>query len=54
MEQFPDHRHLENLVMWTGQVLAPQSGVYTFYTVSCGYSRLQVNGQLLYDWTDNG
>ena len=50
---FPITDTSRNLVMWTGQVLAPQSGVYTFYTVSCGYSRLQVNGQLLYDWTDN-
>ena len=50
---FPITDTSSNLVMWTGQVLAPQSGVYTFYTVSCGYSRLQVNGQLLYDWTDN-
>ena len=34
-------------VIWTGQVLAPQSGLYTFYTYSYDGARLWVNGQQL-------
>jgi hypothetical protein len=37
---------------WTGQVEAPASGTFTFYTVSDDGVRLWVNGQLLVDnWT---
>ena len=42
-------------VRWTGQVLAPVSGNYTFSTLSDDGVRLWVNGQLLIDnWTDHG
>src|SRR5207248_1297283 len=39
---------------WTGQVLAVESGTYTFRTNSDDGVRLWVNGQLLIDhWTDH-
>jgi PA14 domain/Pectate lyase superfamily protein len=39
---------------WTGQVEAPASGTYTFYTASDDGIRLWVNGTLLIDnWTDH-
>jgi hypothetical protein len=41
-------------VRWTGQVLAPVSGNYTFSTVSDDGLRLWVNGQLVINnWTDH-
>jgi regulation of enolase protein 1 (concanavalin A-like superfamily) len=40
---------------WTGQVTAPSSGVYTFYTQSDDGVRLWLGGQLLIDnWTQHG
>ena len=50
---FPIADTSDNSEIWTGQVLAPQTGAYTFYALACGYSRLWVNGQLLYDWADS-
>ena len=42
-------------VRWSGQVLAPVTGTYTFTTTSDDGVRLYVNGQLLIDnWTDHG
>jgi hypothetical protein len=42
-------------VRWTGQVLAPVTGNYTFSTVSDDGVRLWVNGQLVINnWTDHG
>jgi hypothetical protein len=42
-------------VRWTGQVEAPFSQTYTFYTVSDDGVRLWVNGQPVIDnWTDHG
>ncbi len=42
-------------VRWSGQVLAPASGSYTFTTTSDDGVRLWVNGQLIIDnWTDHG
>jgi hypothetical protein len=42
-------------VRWTGQVLAPETGVYTFYTYSDDGFRLWVNDTLIDDfWTDHG
>jgi hypothetical protein len=39
---------------WTGQVLAVETGTYTFRTYSDDGVRLWVNGQLLIDhWTDH-
>ena len=35
--------------IWTGQVLAPQDGLYTFYTNTDDSAALWVNGQLLID-----
>lgn len=41
-------------VRWTGQVEAPVSGSYTFYTTSDDGVRLWVNGQqLINNWTDH-
>jgi hypothetical protein len=41
-------------VRWTGQVLAPVTGTFTFSTVSNDGVRLWVNGQLIIDnWTDH-
>lgn len=41
-------------VRWTGEVVAPTSGSYTFYTTSDDGVRLWVNGQLVIDnWTDH-
>jgi hypothetical protein len=41
-------------VRWTGQVLAPNTGTYTFYTRSDDGVRLWVNGQqLVNNWTDH-
>jgi hypothetical protein len=41
-------------VRWTGQVLAPVTGSYTFVTVSDDGVRLWVNGQLVINnWTDH-
>jgi hypothetical protein len=41
-------------VRWTGQVLAPYSQTYTFYTVSDDGIRLWVNGQLIINnWSDH-
>jgi hypothetical protein len=41
-------------VRWTGQVLAPVTGNYTFSTVSNDGVRLWVNGQLVINnWTDH-
>ncbi len=41
-------------VRWTGSVLAPSSGTYTFATLSDDGVRLWVNNQLLVDnWTDH-
>ena len=41
-------------VRWTGQVEAPVSGSYTFYTTSDDGIRLWVNGQqLINNWTDH-
>lgn len=41
-------------VRWTGQVLAPVTGSYTFTTVSDDGVRLAVNGQpLITNWTDH-
>ncbi|HTL10047.1 MAG TPA: PA14 domain-containing protein, partial [Chitinophagaceae bacterium] len=40
-------------VRWTGQVLAPVTQLYTFYTLCDNGARLWVNGQLLVDsWKD--
>ncbi len=46
--------HADNFsVRWTGQVLAPVTGSYTFATTSDDGVRLWVNGQLLVDrWVD--
>jgi glucose/arabinose dehydrogenase len=42
-------------VRWTGQVQAPSSGTFTFYTQSNDGVRLWVNGQqLVNNWTDHG
>jgi len=42
-------------VRWTGQVQAPYSQTYTFYTVSDDGIRLWVNGQLIINnWSDHG
>ncbi|MHA3770583.1 lamin tail domain-containing protein [Verrucomicrobiota bacterium sgz303538] len=42
-------------VRWTGQILAPSTGTFTFYTNSDDGVRLSVNGQLLVNnWTDHG
>src|SRR5881628_2869430 len=42
-------------VRWTGQVLTPVTGSYTFQTISDDGVRLWVNGQLVIDnWTDHG
>ncbi len=42
-------------VRWSGQVLAPVTGAFTFTTTSDDGVRLYVNGQLLIDnWTDHG
>jgi hypothetical protein len=42
-------------VRWSGQVLAPVTGAYTFTTTSDDGVRLYLNGQLLIDnWTDHG
>ena len=42
-------------VRWSGQVMAPVTGTYTFTTTSDDGVRLYVNGQLLIDnWTDHG
>lgn len=42
-------------VRWTGRVLAPATGAYTFTTSSDDGVRLWVNNQLLIDnWTDHG
>src|SRR5262245_41572140 len=39
-------------IRWTGQVQAPDSGLYTFYTRSDDGVRLMVNGQtLVNNWT---
>lgn len=41
-------------VRWSGQVLAPAAGTYTFTTLSDDGVRLYVNGQLLVDnWTNH-
>ena len=41
-------------VRWSGQVMAPVTGTYTFTTTSDDGVRLYVNGQLLIDnWTDH-
>ncbi|HZH04317.1 MAG TPA: PA14 domain-containing protein, partial [Myxococcaceae bacterium] len=41
-------------VRWTGEVLAPSSGTYTFFTQSDDGVRLWVNGQqLINNWTDH-
>jgi len=41
-------------VRWTGQVLAPNSGTYTFSTVSDDGIRLMVDGKtLINDWSDH-
>ena len=40
-------------VRWTGQVEAPSTGTYTFYTVSNDGVRLWVNGQqIINNWSD--
>jgi hypothetical protein len=40
-------------VRWTGQVMAPTSGTYSFYTRADDGVRLWVNGQLIIDrWSD--
>ncbi len=42
-------------VRWTGQMLAPATGNYTFTTVSDDGVRLWVNGQrIIRNWTDHG
>jgi hypothetical protein len=42
-------------VRWTGQVRAPATGAFTFYTTTDDGVRLWVNGQLLIDrWIDQG
>lgn len=42
-------------VRWTGQVQAPVTGSYTFYTTSDDGVRLWVNGQqIVNNWTDHG
>ena len=42
-------------VLWTGQVEAPVSGTYRFYTVSNDGVRLWVNGlRLVNNWTNHG
>ena len=42
-------------VRWTGQVEAPSTGTYTFYTQSDDGVRLWVNGQqVVNNWTDHG
>jgi hypothetical protein len=42
-------------VRWTGRVTPPQTGTYTFYTVTDDGVRLWVNGVLLVDkWVDQG
>lgn len=39
---------------WTGQLIPPQSGAYTFYTVSDDGVRLWLNDKLIIDnWTDH-
>ena len=41
-------------VRWTGQVEAPSTGTYTFYTVSNDGVRLWVNGQqIINNWSDH-
>ena len=50
---FPATVSASNSEVWSGQVLAPVTGAYTFYANAYGYTRLQVNGQLLYDWTNS-
>lgn len=41
-------------VRWSGQILAPSSEVYTFYTNSDDGVRLWINGQLMIDnWTNH-
>ena len=37
--------------MWTGQILAPQDGLYTFYTIVDDAAALWVNGQQLFGWS---
>ena len=42
-------------VRWTGQILAPETGTYTFHSNSDDGFRLWVNGILLHDfWNDHG
>ncbi|MES2801840.1 MAG: PA14 domain-containing protein [Bdellovibrionota bacterium] len=42
-------------VLWTGQILAPETGTYTFHTNSDDGIYLWVNGTLVEDfWTDHG
>jgi hypothetical protein len=42
-------------IRWTGQVLAPVTGTYTFSTVSNDGVRLYLNGQLIINnWTVHG
>lgn len=42
-------------VRWTGQILIPTTGVYTFYTTTDDGVRFWVNGQLLIDhWNNQG
>lgn len=42
-------------VLWTGQILAPETGTYTFHTNSDDGIYLWVNGVLVEDfWTDHG
>ena len=40
--------------VWSGQVLAPQDGLYTFYTYSDDGACVWVNGQQLYGWCGVG
>lgn len=42
-------------VRWTGKIVPPKTGTYTFYTQSDDGVRLWVNGaQLVNNWTDHG
>ena len=40
--------------IWSGLVLAPQDGLYTFYTLSDDGACVWVNGQQLYGWCGGG
>ncbi len=52
---YPDGRHEELSVRWTGALVVPRSGKYTFYAGSDDGQRLWIDGELVLDnWQGQG